>query len=105
MLRPVVSTATISPPRRKPRRRTRSEAVNHLSRSIMLAVRLAVCQERPVPKILGIGHIRTNRDALREADARHCQPPGAGRIGSHHDLSPFGPNTRGPIDAPSVPAN
>jgi hypothetical protein len=58
----------------------------------MLAVGLAVCCKRPIPKILCIERIRTNRDILREADARHCQPPGAWRIVVHHDLSPFDPN-------------
>jgi hypothetical protein len=56
----------------------------------MLDVRLAAFHERPIPKILWIEHIRTSRDILREADARHCQPPGAWRIGVHHDLPPFG---------------
>src|SRR4029077_10828409 len=60
----------------------------------MLAVPLATCCERPIPKMLWIEHIRTNRDVLGEADARHCQPPGAWRI-VVHDLSPF--------DGPSVP--
>jgi hypothetical protein len=75
----------------------------------MLDARLAAFRERPIPKILWIEHIRTNRDILREADARHCQPPGAWRIGVHHDLPPFGLmrqfEERGPIDRPSVPAN
>ena len=74
----------------------------------MVDVRLAALRERPIPKILWIEHIRTNGDTLREADARHCQPPGAWRIGVHHDLPPFGPDAseeRGPIDGSSVPAN
>jgi hypothetical protein len=75
----------------------------------MLDVRLAAFRGRPVPKILWIEHIRTNRDTLREADARHCQPSGAWRIGVHHDLPPFGPDAsfeeRGPFDGSSVPAN
>jgi hypothetical protein len=54
----------------------------------MLAVPLATCCERPIPKMLWIEHIRTKRDILGEADARHCQPPGAWRI-VVHDLSPF----------------
>jgi hypothetical protein len=33
--------------------------------------------------MLWIEHIRTNRDNLGEADARHCQPPGAWRIVVH----------------------
>jgi hypothetical protein len=57
----------------------------------VLAVRLAACCERPIPKMLWIEHIRTNRDILREADARHYQPPWAWRI-VVHDLSPFDPN-------------
>jgi hypothetical protein len=73
----------------------------------MLAVPLATCCERPIPKMLWIEHIRTNRDVLGEADARHCQPPGAWRI-VVHDLSPFDPQCvtqeRGPIDGPSVPS-
>ena len=72
----------------------------------MLAVRLATCCERPIPKMLWTEHIRTDRDILGEADARHCQPPGAWRI-VVHDLSPFDPQCvtqeRGPIDGPSVP--
>jgi hypothetical protein len=75
----------------------------------MLHVPLAAFRERPIPKILWIEHIRTSRDILREADARHCQPPGAWRIGVHHDLPPFGLmrqfGERGPIDGPSVPTN
>src|SRR6478735_1660935 len=63
----------------------------------MLAVRLATCCERPIPKMLWIEHIRTNREILGEADARHCQPPGAWRI-VVHDLSPFDLN----VDEPSV---
>jgi hypothetical protein len=51
----------------------RSDAVNQWSRRFMLDARLAAFRERP--KILWIEHIRTNRDILREADARHCQPP------------------------------
>src|SRR4029077_12239767 len=57
----------------------------------MLAVPLATCCERPIPNMLWIEHIRTNRDILGEADARHCQPPGAWRI-VVHDLSSFDPN-------------
>ena len=68
----------------------------------MLDVRLAAFRERPIPKILWIEHIWTNRDTLREADARHCQPSGAWRIGVHHDLPPFGPDAS---DGSSVPAN
>ena len=49
-------------------------------------------RRRPVSENLQIEHFRTNRDVLWEADCRHCQPPGAWRIGVHHDLSPFGPN-------------
>jgi hypothetical protein len=63
----------------------------------MLAVPLATCCKRPIPQMLWIEHIRTNRDILGEADARHCQPPGAWRI-VVHDLSPFDLN----VDEPSV---
>jgi len=55
------------------------EPVSDLSRSIM-TVPLATCCERPIPKMLWTEHIRTNRDILGEADARHCQPSGAWRI-------------------------
>jgi hypothetical protein len=72
----------------------------------MLAVPLATCCERPIPNTLWIEHIRTNRDILGEADARHCQPPGAWRI-VVHDLSPFDPNASfkglGRFDGSSVP--
>ena len=72
----------------------------------MLAVPLAMCCERPISKMLWIEHIRTNREILGEADARHCQPPGAWRI-VVHDLSPFDPIASlkglGPIDGTSVP--
>jgi hypothetical protein len=69
----------------------------------MLDARPAAFRERPIPKILWIEHVPTNRDILREADARHCQPPGAWRVGVHHDLPPLGPDAsifeeRGPID-------
>jgi hypothetical protein len=47
---------------------------------------------RQVSKSPRIKHFRTNRDILGETDARHCQPPGAWRIGVHHDLSPVGRN-------------
>ena len=75
----------------------------------MLDVRLAAFRERPIPKILWIEHIPTNRDILWEADARHCQPPGAWRIGVHHVSLPSALmrqfEDRELIDGPSVPTN